>query len=118
VLYASSDAAAVPNPAALLVADRPWLAHLVALATVVVELSFPLVLLRRWTAWVLVPAVLALHAGIWVAMELNYWPMAATVVLVVVDWAALADKLYSQLRRLKKSHRPAPDTTMSPSAQA
>jgi hypothetical protein len=120
VLYASSDAQAVPNQAALFVADRPWLAHLVALATLVLELSFPLVLVRPRAAWVLVPGVLGLHAGIWVAMELNYWPMAATVVLVLVDWAALADRLrpYSQFLRLKKSHRPTPDTTMSPSAQA
>jgi hypothetical protein len=95
VLYASSDQAAAPNQAALFVADRPWLAHLVALATLLLELSFPLVLLRPRTAWVLVPGVLGLHAGIWVAMGLNYWPMAATVVLVLVDWAALADRLYS-----------------------
>ena len=118
VLYASSDAQAVPNPAALLVADRPWLAHLVALATLALELSFPLVLVRPRAAWVLVPGVLGLHAGIWVAMGLNYWPMAVTVVLVLVDWAALADRLYSQFLRLKKNHRPAPDPTMSPSAQA
>jgi hypothetical protein len=117
VLYASSDAQAAPNQAALFVADRPWLAHLVALATVVLELSFPLVLLRPRAAWVLVPGVLGLHAGIWVAMGLNYWPMAATVVLVLVDWAALADRLYSQFFRLKKSHRPTPDSSMSPSAQ-
>jgi hypothetical protein len=93
VLYASSDAQAAPNQAALFVADRPWLAHLVALATLVLELSFPLVLVRPRLSWVLVPGVLGLHAGIWVAMGLNYWPMAATVLLVLVDWAALADRL-------------------------
>jgi len=118
VLYASSDAQAAPNQAALFVADRPWLAHLVALATLALELSFPLVLVRPRAAWVLVPGVLGLHAGIWVAMGLNYWPMAATVVLVLVDWAALADRLgrYNHFFRLKKSHRPTPDTSMSPSA--
>jgi hypothetical protein len=117
VLYASSDAQPSPNHAALLVADRPWLAHLVALATLVVELGFPLVLLRRGAALVLVPCVLAMHAGIWVAMGLNYWPMAATVVLVLVDWPALADR-YNHFLRLKKNHRPTPDSTISPSAQA
>ena len=120
VLYASSDSAAAPNPAALFVADRPWLAHLVAFATLALELGFPLVLLRPRAALVLVPCVLAMHAGIWVAMGLNYWPMAVTVVLVLVDWAAVADRLrpYNHFLRLKKSHRPAPDSTMSPSAQA
>jgi hypothetical protein len=116
ILYASSDQAPVPNQAALFVADRPWLAHLVALATVALELGFPLVLLRPRAALLLVPCVLAMHAGIWVAMGLNYWPMAATVVLVTVDWAALADGRYSQFLRLKKSHRPAPETNISPSA--
>jgi hypothetical protein len=89
VLYASSDAQARPNAAALFVADRPWLAHLLAAGTIAVELAFPLALWRPRLAWLLVPAVVALHAGIWVAMHLDYWPMAATVVIVMTDWPAL-----------------------------
>jgi hypothetical protein len=92
VLYASSDAQAHANSAALFVADRPWLAHLLALGSIAIELGFPLVLWRPRLAWVFVPAVVALHAGIWLAMRLNYWPMAATVVIVMVDWPALADR--------------------------
>jgi hypothetical protein len=118
ILYASSDQAPLPNHAALFVADRPWLAHLVALATVALELAFPLVLPRPRAALLLVPCALAMHAGIWVAMGLNYWPMAATVVLVTVDWAALADGRYNHFLRLKKRHRPTPETNISPSAQA
>jgi hypothetical protein len=93
ILYASSDAQARPNAAALLVADRPWLAHLLAAATLAVELGFPLALWRPRLAWLLVPAVIALHAGIWVTMRLDYWPMAATVLIVTVDWPALASRL-------------------------
>ena len=93
ILYASSDAQPTPNPAALFVADRPLLAHLLAAGTLAVELAFPLVLWRPRLAWLLVPAVLALHAGIWVAMRLDYWPMAATVLVVMVDWPRLADRL-------------------------
>jgi len=92
-LYASSDAQPHPNPAALLVADRPWLAHLLAAATLLVELGFPLVLWRPRLAWLFVPAAVAFHAGIWMAMRLDYWPMAATVLVVMVDWPALADRL-------------------------
>ena len=92
-LYASSDTQAHPNPAALFVADRPWLAHLLAAATMLVELGFPLVLWRPRLAWVFVPAVVAFHAGIWAAMRLDYWPMAATVLVVMVDWPAVADRL-------------------------
>jgi hypothetical protein len=93
VLYASSDAQPEPNPFALFVADRPLLAHLVAVATLAVELGFPLVLWRPRLAWLFVPAVVAMHAGIGLAMHLDYSAMAATVLVVLVDWAALADRL-------------------------
>jgi hypothetical protein len=93
VLYASSDAQPQPNPFALFVAGRPALAQLVAAATLAVELGFPLVLWRPRLAWLFVPAVLAMHAGIGLAMRLDYSVMAATVVVVMVDWAALADRL-------------------------
>ncbi len=93
VLYASSDSQPAPNPFALFVADRPLLAHLVAAATLAVELGFPLVLWRPRLAWLFVPAVVAIHAGIGLAMHLDYSAMAATVLVVLVDWAALADRL-------------------------
>jgi len=93
VLYASSDAQPTPNSFALFVADRPLLAHLVAAATLAVELGFPLVLWRPRLAWLFVPAVVAMHAGIGLAMRLDYSAMAATVVVVMVDWAVLADRL-------------------------
>ena len=93
VLYASSDAQAHANQVALFVADRPWLAHLLAAGALAVELCFPLVLWRPRLAWVLVPAVVALHAGIWAAMRLDYWPMAATVLIVMVDWPAVVARL-------------------------
>jgi hypothetical protein len=93
VLYASSDAQGHANQVALFVADRPWLAHLVAAGALATELCFPLVLWRPRLRRVLIPAVLALHAGIWLAMRLNYWPMAATVLIVLVDWPALVARL-------------------------
>ena len=93
VLYASSDAQPEPNPYALFVADRPLLAQLVAAATLAVELGFPLVLWRPRLAWLFVPAVVAMHAGIGLAMHLDYSAMAATVLVVMVDWPALADRL-------------------------
>jgi hypothetical protein len=37
--------------------------------------------------------VVAMHAGIGLAMHLDYSVMAATVVVVMVDWPALADRL-------------------------
>jgi hypothetical protein len=93
VLYASSDTQSAPNPFALFVADRPVLAHLVAAATLAVELGFPLVLWRPRLAWLFVPAVVAMHAGIGLAMRLDYSAMAATVLIVMIDWPALVDRV-------------------------
>ena len=93
VLYASSDQQPVPNPYALFVADRPALAHLLAAATLAVELGFPLVLWRPRLAWLFLPAVVTMHAGIWLAMRLDYSVMAATAVLVMVDWPSAVARL-------------------------
>jgi hypothetical protein len=93
VLYAASDQQPAPNPFALFVADRPALAQLLAAATLAVELGFPLVLWRPRLLWLFVPAVLALHAGIWLAVRLDYRAMAATVLVVMVDWPAVAARL-------------------------
>jgi hypothetical protein len=108
VLYASSDQQPAPNPYALFVADRPLLAHLLAAATLAVELGFPLVLWRPRLAWLFLPAAVALHAGIWLAMRLDYSVMAATAVLVMVDWPSVAARLRPALA---PRGRPAAGTT-------
>jgi hypothetical protein len=107
VLYAASDQQPVPNPYALFVADRPVLAHLLAAATLVVELGFPLVLWRPRLAWLFLPAAVALHAGIWLAMRLDYSVMATTAVLVMVDWPAV---LHGAAPRGQPTSRGTPET--------
>lgn len=85
-LYASSDSQGEPNAVALFVADRAWLAHLMAAGTVFVELCFPLALALPKLRWLFVPAAVSLHAGIWLAMGLDYSAQALTVVIVFVNW--------------------------------
>jgi len=92
VFYAASDARGTPNLMALFIADRPWLAHLVALSTLVIELGFPVVLWKPRAAWFFVPGAVALHAGIWATLGLDYSAWAATVVILFVDWPALVDR--------------------------
>jgi len=75
-----------------------------------VELGFPLVLWRPRLAWLFLPAVLALHAGIGLALHLDYSAMAATAVIVLVDWPALA-------ARLRPAAAPAPAPRGSPPSQ-
>jgi hypothetical protein len=111
VLYAASDARAVPNAAALFVADRPWLAHLVAAATIVVELGFPLVLWKLRAALFFVPAAIVLHVGIQVTLGLDYTAWIGTIAVVFTPWPAIANCL-GQVRsqygpRSGKAHRPA-----------
>ena len=92
VLYLSSDSQASPNPFALFVADRAWLAHVVAAATMLFELSFPVVL---WKPRLRVPYALGaagLHGGIWLAMRLDYFAMAATAVIVLIEWPGMLSR--------------------------
>jgi hypothetical protein len=100
VLYASSDAQAEPNRLALFVADRGWLAHLFAAGTIVVETGFWLCLVRPRLRWLLVPAVVGLHLGIWLAMGLDYSAQALTVVIVFVNWVVVVEWL-----RARRSER-------------
>lgn len=94
VLYASSDAQAAPNAFALKLASAAWLTHLVSLFTLAVELGFPVVLWKPRTAWLWVPACVALHSGILVMMHLDYvttW--GATAVIVFTDWPGVLARL-------------------------
>lgn len=91
VLWASSDAQANPNDLALFVANRDWLAHTLATATIAVEVGFIACLPVPALRWLLVPAAVGLHLGIWLAMGLDYVAQALTVIIVFVNWAAVAD---------------------------
>jgi hypothetical protein len=93
VLYAASDAHNAPDAAALFVADHPLVAHVVAATALLIELTFPLVLFRPVLRWLYVPGAVALHAGILLTLHLDYWPWAATVVVLFVDWPALLDRV-------------------------
>jgi hypothetical protein len=103
-LYASSDSQAEPNAIALFVADRAWLAHLMAAGTVFVEVCFPLALAFPKLRWIFVSAAVSLHAGIWLAMDLDYSAQALTVVIVFVNWPLLV----AFLRRAAAAQRGPP----------
>jgi hypothetical protein len=92
VLYAASDSQN-GNSLGLYIADHPLLAHLFAYGTLLVEVTFPLVLIWPVSRWLYVPGVVGMHAGIYATMHLNYVAMAATVVIVYVNWAWIADRL-------------------------
>ncbi len=110
ILYTASDARARPVWAALFIADRPWLAHLVAGATLLLEIGFPLVLLRPRLGWLVVPGAVALHASIWATLHLDYSAWAVTAIVVFVPWPAVVDaiKVRRALPPVRSASRPLP----------
>jgi hypothetical protein len=98
VLYAASDARGTPNALSLFVADRPWLAHVVALGTLAVELGFPLVLWKPRLAWFFVPGAVGLHLAIWATLGLDYSAWAATVLILFIDWPLVVDRARARVR--------------------
>ncbi|MEA2932057.1 MAG: hypothetical protein QOI56_842 [Actinomycetota bacterium] len=104
VLYeaAAGGRVAFPDVPAWL-AGQAWLAHVLAAAVLLLELTFPVVLLvhgrpgRRIGAFYAAAAV-AFHAGTWLALGLDYWAWAAVVVVVVVDWTPLVERWADRVR--------------------
>lgn len=91
ILYRAASGGRVHDVSVpLVIADRPWLAHVLAGAILCLELGAPLILISR--RWQLAFVVLAagLHLGTWATLGLDYWAWALTVAIVLVDWDAVA----------------------------
>ena len=101
LLYLASDDQS-GNAAALWIADHDWIAHLSAFGLLATELLFPLVLFVPRLPWIFVPAAIALHAGTWVTLRLDYSAQLLTVVVVFVTWPAVVSWIAPRLpRRLR-----------------
>lgn len=109
ILYANSDARAVPNQLAIFIAGHPWMARMSGASIFVLELAFPLVLFRPALRWVFVPAAVAMHALTWLTLELDYSAMAATAVVTCVSWPAVAQT--ARKRFLRNTLREIPRTS-------
>lgn len=98
VMYRAAETGKAPTDAvALFIADRPLVAHVVALATLVVELGALSVL--RWPRvrpW-FVAAITVMHVGIYLTHGLDYWAWIATTAIVLVDWSALAVRVHPRV---------------------
>jgi hypothetical protein len=78
------------------IADRPQVAHAVALITIVIELGavVPLVWARTRVAYV--AAIALLHLGVYLTHGLDYSMWVATAAVVLIDWRpAVARRLVS-----------------------
>jgi hypothetical protein len=92
ILYTASDAHG-GNALALLVADRPWLASLIAAGALTFELTLWLVLVRPRLASLYVAWAAVLHTGIWLTVGINYVSWAVTVAAVFLDWPTVMDRV-------------------------
>lgn len=88
ILYAASDAHGGIE-AALFIADRPWLASVVAGGALVFELTLWVALVRPRLAPFFALWAAALHTGIWLTIGINYVSWALTVAVVFVDWPTI-----------------------------
>lgn len=67
----------------------PWLARAASLGVVVAELGFPLALFWPVTAWLFVPAILAMILGFRVFIGARFDLLAVGVVVFFLPWARL-----------------------------
>ena len=87
VMYGAPLTGHAPTDAvSAFIADRPWLAHGDALATVVIELGAIVALVRPRARVAYVCAVAALHLGIYLTHGLNYSMWVGTAAVVLIDW--------------------------------
>jgi hypothetical protein len=91
ILYSASDAHG-GNELALFVADRPWLASVIAAGALAFELTLWVALVRPRLAPLFALWAAALHTGIWLAIGINYVSWAVTVAAVFIDWPAVWDR--------------------------
>lgn len=92
VMYAAPLSGKAPTGAALVIADRPWLAHLVAAVTLALELGALAILIWPRVRPLFVTGVLALHLSIWLTHGLDYSMWAGVVVVLLIDWSAVIDR--------------------------
>jgi hypothetical protein len=90
LMYAARlDGHAPTDQVSLFIADRPVVAHLVALATMVVELGAVAALLRPRLRPGYVLAVAVLHLGVYLTHGLDYSMWVGTTAVVLIDWDGL-----------------------------
>jgi hypothetical protein len=93
ILYQAASGGRVHSRAIpLFIADRAWLAHVVAAGLLLTELSAPLILLFRRFRPVFIALAAALHLGTWLTLGLDYWGWALTVAILLIDWDAVAGR--------------------------
>lgn len=78
--------------AATWIAQNRWAAVGLAAVALTIEVSILIALVWRRLLPFYAVALVALHIGNWFVLGLDYWGWAVTVLLLFVDWPAVADR--------------------------
>ncbi|MFL6205603.1 MAG: hypothetical protein ACJ739_09645 [Acidimicrobiales bacterium] len=107
VMYAAPHTDHPPTDVvSLFIADRPLVAHGVALLTMVVELGAVVALVWPRARLPYVLAVAAMHAGVYATHGLDYSMWVGTAAIVLIDWRpALLRLSHGEAERREVEHR-------------
>ncbi len=94
VLYQAADGGKVKfPPVATWLAGQAGLAHWLAAGVLLFEITCPAVLFGgRRTSVAYAGGAVALHAGTWLALGLDYWAWAMVAAVVLVDWTPVLER--------------------------
>lgn len=95
----------VRAPLAPRLIERSWLCAAIAVGTVVMELTFPLVLVSRRAAKVIVPLVFIGHLGIMLTLGIVF--LSLPLLLLFIDWEWLAARFARGAATARVSTAPA-----------
>ena len=82
----------------------PWIVRAGALATIVFELCFITLVVRRRTRPVAMVLGLGFHTMTWLTIRIGFVSLQVCY-LALVDWAAIADRLHAPRARTSRSNR-------------
>lgn len=84
------------------VADNAWVSRATGVFFLSLELTFPIVLVLRRLQPLYALGAVALHAGTWLLLGLDYWGWAVTVLVLLIDWPAVVHRYRFHPRRLTR----------------
>lgn len=93
MLWGPSVGAAKWDAMATWIGEHLWASKATGAFILAFELSFPIVLVKRWLQPAYALVAVALHVTTWLFLGLDYWAWATTALVLFVDWPALADRM-------------------------
>jgi hypothetical protein len=93
MLWGPSVGAAKWDAMATWIGEHLWASQATGAFILTFELTFPIVLVKRWLQPLYALVAVALHVTTFLFLGLDYWAWACTVLLLFVDWPALLDRM-------------------------